>query len=520
MQLRSSKGIESARTKLSRLALFAMAVWVLFLFVFLPPPMPTDCWIIEIQGPPPQPWEESIEAAIYVKLAFQGPAPDLAAARRLFQAELVCDGTDKPPPISEDALSQTIVFNKAESTFDVNLRLSIEAPLDLGAVACRLISTTPTIRDESVVVRLRPLRDHRGQVLPFGASDRIDNRRLTDSVSEVSLRDDFAGNKAKDTGMLFSQGKISADGRRIALAGTNTAYLWDTETRQATHAFSHPRIIADIAFSPDSRRLAISSGEDVTVVDVDGSIRSRLAGRADRVTFSRDGRKLYGMHRVKIGIDISVWDVGSGERTRNQPMGVDKWYRMSLGAWVSSRDAVAYSDKRNSVRLRGIAGHPGLPQHKVASRPWESRGRRVVTSNEISVTRVADLGGNRVAVLRGNGEIAIWDLESNESHWVGNVPCHKTFTVLTGAQNFVAVAGANGIFWLVDSQSGEIAFESPDGSGVAEGQWADTQDLSVSQDGRMLEVKRRSDGTETGCEAVLWDLSRIRNLVAQARGEE
>jgi eukaryotic-like serine/threonine-protein kinase len=111
----------------------------------------------------------------------------------------------------------------------------------------------------------------------------------------------------------------SADGRFLASAGgrdqEHNIGIWDAATRKPIHPLPlfQKRFVRSVAFSPDSKRLASASAEQLILWDVATGQELRtipLTERARRVVFSPDGRRLAA---VCAGHKVRLWDTDTGQ---------------------------------------------------------------------------------------------------------------------------------------------------------------------------------------------------------------
>ena len=109
---------------------------------------------------------------------------------------------------------------------------------------------------------------------------------------------------------------ISPDGSLFASGDWDgKAKLWDIETGEEMHTFSHGQYVHAVAFDPAGRRLATgSSDHTVLIYDVDsGTLQQTLEGHTDAVQsvrFSADGERLL---TASFDNTARIWDLASGE---------------------------------------------------------------------------------------------------------------------------------------------------------------------------------------------------------------
>jgi WD40 repeat protein len=126
---------------------------------------------------------------------------------------------------------------------------------------------------------------------------------------------------------------FSEDGKWIASgcsewdgnATSNKVMVWELDTGKLKHEWTDPNAVDSVgalAFSPDSKLLAVGFDDAVRVLDVQtGKVKYKLSGSVFRkLAFTPDGKTLAGT-----GMDgkIILWDVAN-EKTRDTLPGHEK----------------------------------------------------------------------------------------------------------------------------------------------------------------------------------------------------
>jgi WD40 repeat protein len=150
---------------------------------------------------------------------------------------------------------------------------------------------------------------------------------LAKNRSEVALWDVGSGKKIPLTGGV-SEGpraeilRFSPNGKLLASGGVDRIVrLWDVAARKQQHAIlARPQPLSGVAFSPDTRLLAVAAGDNLTITEVQSG-REVLTwrgyhGQVSHMVFSPDGRRLLtaiGGDELGRGGGIKVWDVATGQ---------------------------------------------------------------------------------------------------------------------------------------------------------------------------------------------------------------
>jgi eukaryotic-like serine/threonine-protein kinase len=288
-------------------------------------------------------WHTPLEPA-----AFDALGRRVVAVDNLAPSEAVCldvDGSGRRTTLRGHLLAVAFATLSADGT----------------RAATAAMSRTPERRTEVFVWdaasgRVLHRREVSGEAIDRLALDPTGRRLAVSAVRIIaasdgtrSPRDPFVAVFDVDSGRELLRREVaddrfpalgfSGDGRRLAAAGVaRTVLIWDLDSGTAV-VESHqgpPGNALDLAFSPDGRRLAIASREQVKLVDAETAEEVlTLRGRAQlvstnhgfnpRVRFSPDGREL-------VAACDDVWDV--------------------LAVWSSLQDTPANSPARDRMSHR------------------------------------------------------------------------------------------------------------------------------------------------------------------------
>jgi WD40 repeat protein len=167
---------------------------------------------------------------------------------------------------------------------------------------------------------------HEGRPRPRFSPDGATVLYLTDRFDELALSDARTGERlrtladSKDNrGGRWGEARFSPDGRVVVgqRGGDRTLWFWDAATGDRLGSFVNTHPISswqsELAFSPDSKRLALTSDRVVQVVDVATRTgREVLRGHEATVTaleFSPDGTRLLTGSEDKTA---ALWEVATG----------------------------------------------------------------------------------------------------------------------------------------------------------------------------------------------------------------
>jgi WD40 repeat protein len=238
---------------------------------------------------------------------------------------------------------------------------------------------------------------------------------------------------------------VSADGSTFAEVSQGKLLFWnsDSETKMDV-PLPGPNTISALALSADGQTLAVSSGNELTLLSPDGAVVKKLAGQqgpVGRLVFSRDGRKLAGADE---GGAIRIWNITTG--------GIEKTLAVQteITALVFAPDgqklAAAASDR--TVGLWDLQS--GLPQGRfqkhddivnaLAFSPngqllasggddrtiviWEvaaGKSKRTFKGHDQTVTSLAfSPDGKLLASGSGNASVVLWEVGSGKLNRVLN----------------------------------------------------------------------------------------------------
>jgi WD40 repeat protein/serine/threonine protein kinase len=178
---------------------------------------------------------------------------------------------------------------------------------------------TVKVWDASSGLLIRTL--HHGDAL-FSVNFSPDDRRLATASEDGSIK--LWDTKTWGEHRSFTGGRhvvFSPDGRRLGSSGDGRVLIWDTAALETGSVV--PRILKEcssgrMAFSPDSRSIAVTVGIDVEVLDVETGKPMLPPLRHDiiivrDVTYSRDGRYLASS---PYDPTVKVWDTKKGRLLR------------------------------------------------------------------------------------------------------------------------------------------------------------------------------------------------------------
>jgi WD40 repeat protein len=180
----------------------------------------------------------------------------------------------------------------------------------------------------------------------------------------------------------------SADGNRLVIGETSTSEV----VGEYTLRNGYPRTLA---FSSDSRRLGIASGDRITVLDVTSGAEWELTGNLGAVTAAAGSSQ--GRHVAIAGSEgVRLWDARSGRA-------------MALLDWHEHVTGLLFDRHEQWV---AVAGYRGIG---IFSLPQASRLKRfdiAHTDHEHICEMAATPDGTRVLVRNTAGNLIVIDLES------------------------------------------------------------------------------------------------------------
>jgi WD40 repeat protein len=253
----------------------------------------------------------------------------------------------------------------------------------------------------------------------------------------------------------------SPDGKRLATMGWRVMFdgnrppmelsrfgIWDAATGQELMPLKDPpgrpydtargRISA-VAFSPNSRLLAIAAGPAAEIYDLAaGKKQARLEGHGDRVwalAFSADGKLLA---TGSEDATIKIWDLA-----RNEEKSAWKGYQAPVTAVAFSPDGklLAAGASTGEFRSRGEAAIWDLTTGKVREKWKTGEGR-------ITGVAFSPDGALMAFGARRDEKIRVWDVAGRKERFSLSAPLNLSTLFFTGDGKYLVAAGGTGDYLI------------------------------------------------------------------------
>ncbi len=199
---------------------------------------------------------------------------------------------------------------------------------------------------------------------------------------------------------------FSPDGRFLATgSGDNTARLWDVETGKELKKINGYMVGLGIAFSPDSRLLAVNQGKAVQLFDLaTGNLFRTVAGHENFVTsvaFSPDGVFLLTGSQDK---SAKLWEVATGAEIRqftgHKGGGISSDWGDIFVAFSPNGKNILTGSEDKTARLWDIKTGAVVQQFSghsqgITAVAFSPDGRWIVTASQDSTTRLWDAASGK-----------------------------------------------------------------------------------------------------------------------------
>ena len=193
---------------------------------------------------------------------------------------------------------------------------------------------------------------------------------------------------------------VSPDGTRAAQAhGTGSASLWDlTGGRRLGPDLAPGQSVRDLAWSPDSERLAVAAGKVATVLDRSGGEVSATPSQVDFVTsvaFDPEADLMVTSSRDGVA---RVWDVSTGGPLAELRGHTDE---IADAAFNGDGRVVTLSLDGTVRSWQVVEGRVIRHADWVLDAVFSPDGERVATAAADGGARVTELGGGAPVAIRG-----------------------------------------------------------------------------------------------------------------------
>jgi WD40 repeat protein len=139
--------------------------------------------------------------------------------------------------------------------------------------------------------------------------------------SELNLWDTVTGKKIVSlpayTHQLYALA-FSADGKRLASAGSDTLWVWDLKTHKVIASFKNlPHAVSVVTFNQGGTKVAVVAGREARILDV--SSGKVLASIRNRIPFYGDRGAAFSSNLATLAVrnyqEIDLWDTATGKET-------------------------------------------------------------------------------------------------------------------------------------------------------------------------------------------------------------
>ena len=254
----------------------------------------------------------------------------------------------------------------------------------------------------------------------------------------------------------------SPDSLRLAVASSIGIWLYDAPTGAAVALLAgHTESVLSVAFSPDGKILASGGGYGtIWLWDVgSGQLQTILEGYAVWVSpllFSPDGKILASGHRR----EILLWDVGSGQLQATLSGHTDRVFSMAFspdGKTLASRDqhgTILLWDAGSGQRKESLEGHTDWITSVTSS--LDEGTLASLEEYMFHITAVAfSPDGKTLASGDESGTILLWDVDSSQRQKTLQEPTGDAVLSVKFSSDGITLAGGSGsgtvLLWDVGS---------------------------------------------------------------------